>query len=344
MDDKSCKVFIVGLRQKSKVTHHLKAFIARTEVETGHCLKVLRSNGGGEYTGGELGKYLKEKGIKHEITTPETPQYNGVAERMNHTLLNKVWVMLLDAELPELYWYNVLKYAALLHNVVPTRALGDMTPEEAWSGNKPDVSRLCVFSSQAFVHIPDMHCDKLAAKLLVCTFLGHAQNCKAYRLIHHPMQHFLESCDIIFDEGGLASRTSFECVVIKSDNAKTVDVEAGGINEDNAKAEDTGKAGGTSESEKEVEDMLTIAPKPPHFQLQPLQALTQSTQCMHRSVTTICATLSARTARKSALPSRPKWPRQMPQAIRAHTRKPWPALMLQSGKLLAKPNTAPLRA
>ena len=48
-----------------------------------------------------------------------------------------------------------------------------MTPEEAWSGNKPDVSRLRIFGSRAFVHIPNMHCDKLAAKSLVCTFLRH---------------------------------------------------------------------------------------------------------------------------------------------------------------------------
>ena len=40
-------------------------------------------------------------------------------------------------------------------------------------------------------------------------------------------------------------------------------MEAGGVNKDSAKAGDTGKAGGASESEKEVEDMLTIAPKPP---------------------------------------------------------------------------------
>jgi hypothetical protein len=39
--------------------------------------------------------------------------------------------MLLDAGLPELYWYDTLKYVALLHNVAPTHALGDITPEEA---------------------------------------------------------------------------------------------------------------------------------------------------------------------------------------------------------------------
>ena len=114
-DDKSRKVFVTGLHQKSQVARHLKAFIVRTELETSKRLKVLRSDGGGEYTGRELGKYLEEKGIQHEITTPDTPQHNEVAERMNRTLLDKVRVMLLDADLPELYWHDTLEYAAHLH-------------------------------------------------------------------------------------------------------------------------------------------------------------------------------------------------------------------------------------
>jgi transposase InsO family protein len=103
IDDCSRKVFVAGLPLKSDVARHLKAFIARTEVETGQRLNVLRSDGGGEYTGAALAQYLADKGINHEITTPDTPQHNGVAERMNRTLLDKVRAMLLDADLPESY-------------------------------------------------------------------------------------------------------------------------------------------------------------------------------------------------------------------------------------------------
>ena len=124
MDDKSCKVFIAGLHQKSEVMRHLKASIACTKVETRHRLKVLRSNEGGEYTGGELGKYLEKKGIKHEITMPKTPQHNSITKCMNHTLLHKVQVMLLNAELLKSYWYNTFEYAALHDNMVPTPPLG----------------------------------------------------------------------------------------------------------------------------------------------------------------------------------------------------------------------------
>jgi len=117
VDDKSRKVFVDGLRAKSDVFEHLKTFIARAEVETGCKVVALRSDGGGEYTAHSVQEYLREKGIKHEMTTPNTPQHNGVAERMNRTLLDKVRTMLIDADLPEVYWFDALRYATYIHNV-----------------------------------------------------------------------------------------------------------------------------------------------------------------------------------------------------------------------------------
>jgi len=50
--------------------------------------------------------------------------------------------MLDDSQLPKIYWYDALRYAAHIYNVTPTKALDSITPEEAWSGNKPNVSDL----------------------------------------------------------------------------------------------------------------------------------------------------------------------------------------------------------
>jgi hypothetical protein len=69
-------------------------------------------------------------------------------------LLDKVRSMLTDVNLSDSYWYNILEYAALLHNVSHTHTLDNLMLEEVWSGNKPDISMYWVFSSQAFIHIP----------------------------------------------------------------------------------------------------------------------------------------------------------------------------------------------
>ena len=198
------------------MARHLHAFVAHVKLETGHRLKVLCSDGGGEYIAGEVQSFLKDKGIKHEMTTADTPQHNRVAERMNHMLVERVCTMLIDAKLPDSYWWDALQYTAHLHNMSPIRSLIDCTPKESWSRNKPDISCLCVFGCKVFVHISDKLHGKLSAKSLVCTFIGYAWQCKAYRLVHHPSGHFLESCDVIFDKGG--TNTSFKHIILNAND------------------------------------------------------------------------------------------------------------------------------
>ena len=216
IDDKSCKVFVNAMKEKSEVAQHLRTFIASVELKTGQKLKVLRSDGGGEYTAGEVQSFLREKGIKHKLTTADTLQHNGVAERMNHTLVKWVCTMLIEAELPDAYWWDALWYTTLLHNMSPMHSLSDSTPEESWSGNKPDISCLRVFGCRAFIHIPDKLRGKLLAKSLVCTFIGYAQQCKAYHLVHQPSKRFIDSCDIIFNKGGTSM--SYERVILDAND------------------------------------------------------------------------------------------------------------------------------
>jgi transposase InsO family protein len=216
-DDKSRKVGIAGLRKKSEALHQLKVFIAHAELQTGHKVKIVRSDGGGEYDSREVTRFLQDKGISQELTTPATPQHNGVSERMNRTLLERVRSMLDDADLPDSFWLEAALYAAHIHNVTPTRALDDMTPEECWSGTKPDVSRLRVFGARAFVHVPKKHRTKLSARSLICQFVGFAPNRRAYRLYHRTSRRFLESRDVVFDEGGPAPL--FERVILEPNHA-----------------------------------------------------------------------------------------------------------------------------
>ena len=55
---------------------------------------TLRTDNDGEYTSQDFEKYLQENGIKHQTIVPYKPQQNGVAERMNMTLLNMVRSMM----------------------------------------------------------------------------------------------------------------------------------------------------------------------------------------------------------------------------------------------------------
>ena len=44
-----------------------------TEKQTGKCIKVLRSDKGGEYTSGAFKSYCKFHGIQQQFSVPHTP-------------------------------------------------------------------------------------------------------------------------------------------------------------------------------------------------------------------------------------------------------------------------------
>ncbi len=102
--------------------------LARSSI-FGSILKALRTDNGGEYLSTEFKKYLVEKGIEHLLTIEYTPQQNGVAERMNRTLVDLVRSMLYSKGLAKRFWAEALSTAVYIRNRVTTRSLpSDTTP------------------------------------------------------------------------------------------------------------------------------------------------------------------------------------------------------------------------
>ena len=93
-------MWIYILKSKNQVFEKFVEWKALVETSGGRKLKTLRTDNGGEYTSAEFTMYLKKEGVHHEFTVPKTPQQNGVAERMNRTLVEAVRSMLSDAQLP----------------------------------------------------------------------------------------------------------------------------------------------------------------------------------------------------------------------------------------------------
>ena len=104
IDDCTCYVWVYVLKCKDQVLEMFLEWKALVEKSTGQKLKMLRTDNGGEYTCTKFHQYLKREGIRHQLTIPKTPEENGVAERMNRTLIEKVRAMLADAKLPQKFW------------------------------------------------------------------------------------------------------------------------------------------------------------------------------------------------------------------------------------------------
>ena len=127
-------------------------------------------------------KFLRDNGIARQLTPPDTPQHNGVAERGNRTILEMSRCMLLAAHLPAEFWSSAVLASAYIRNRCSTRTLLNMTPFETWTGQKPSLSNLRVFGCCAYVHVLAKNRSKLGAKAVRCVFIGYPAESKAYLL------------------------------------------------------------------------------------------------------------------------------------------------------------------
>ena len=93
----------------------------------------------------------EEKGVCKQLTTPSTPQQNGVAERRNHTLLEMVRLMMAYANLPILFWGDTLLTTTYILNCVPSKAV-PTTSYELWNGAKPNLENLRPWGCASFVN------------------------------------------------------------------------------------------------------------------------------------------------------------------------------------------------
>ena len=71
------------LHAKNEELDKFRMFKNESELHCEILIKRLRSDRGGEYYDPKI---FQSTGIIHEVTTPYTPQQNGLAERKNRTL------------------------------------------------------------------------------------------------------------------------------------------------------------------------------------------------------------------------------------------------------------------
>uniref|UniRef100_A0A2N9GFS8 Integrase catalytic domain-containing protein n=1 Tax=Fagus sylvatica TaxID=28930 RepID=A0A2N9GFS8_FAGSY len=200
IDDASRKVWVYVLKTKDQVFQLFKKFHAMVEREKGKSLKCLRTDNGGEYTSNEFENYCSEYGIRHEKTVPGTPQHNGVAERINRTIVEKVRCMLRMAKLPKSFWAEAVQTACYLINRSPSVPLDFDIPERVWTGEDASYAHLKVFGCKTFAHVPKEQRLKLDDKATPCIFVGYGDAEFGYKLWDPKKKKMIRSRDVVFHE------------------------------------------------------------------------------------------------------------------------------------------------
>ena len=119
VDDATRHKTVYLLKKKSEAAGHIKYYRAAMEAATGKKMQEIRTDRGREFVNKELGAYLKEAGIRHNLSAPYTPQQNGVAERANRTVIEAARSMLYGRRARLSLWGEAVTTAAMLKNLVP---------------------------------------------------------------------------------------------------------------------------------------------------------------------------------------------------------------------------------
>jgi hypothetical protein len=114
--------------------------------------------------------------------------------------MNMVRSMLACRNVPKMFRPVAVKWACYVMNRSPTLSVKNMTPEEAWSGEKPSVHHFKVFGCLAFAHVPDSQRTKLDDNSIKCIHLGVSEESKAYKLYDPEKKKIIISRNVVFEE------------------------------------------------------------------------------------------------------------------------------------------------
>ena len=192
------------------VINSLKRYIARF----GNIVEI-RSDAGTEFISNDFEQWCTDNKIHFTATAPARQHQNGICECHWASTSNMARKMLIRAHLNKKFLYHAIKYAAVLHNVLPVKGItkpnGDIaTPHELFYGKKPKIKNLRVFGCPAVrkcysASDTDQNSQQLSQWNLQCgircIFIGLPDN-RAGWLFYSPNTRLSTSVsyDAVFDE------------------------------------------------------------------------------------------------------------------------------------------------
>nr|KYP69055.1 Retrovirus-related Pol polyprotein from transposon TNT 1-94 [Cajanus cajan] len=133
MDDYSRMTWIFIMKHKNQAFKCFKEWKILMEKQTSKMVKRLRTDNGLEFGSKEFNDFCKAEGIARQYSVRNTPQQNGVVERMNRTLLERARCLLSNARLSRSFWVEAVSTACYLINRSPSTVIDCKTPIEVWS-------------------------------------------------------------------------------------------------------------------------------------------------------------------------------------------------------------------
>ncbi|GAA5920509.1 hypothetical protein JCM6882_005942 [Rhodosporidiobolus microsporus] len=195
INDHSRMLWVEALGRKSDVLGAFQRFKALVEEESGKMIQRFRSDNGGEYIGTAFKAFLDEHGIQHEATTPYSPQSNGVAERVNRSIVEGILSFLSQSGAPKELWAEAAAAFAFVKCPSPHAVLGGKAPLSVWRGRPANFTMLRTWGCRAWRTVTKLRA-KLDDKAVPLVFVGYNSGSAAYRLYDPATKRTFRSRDV----------------------------------------------------------------------------------------------------------------------------------------------------
>ncbi|GKE90454.1 retrovirus-related pol polyprotein from transposon TNT 1-94 [Tanacetum coccineum] len=175
VDDYSRYTWTHFFRSKDETPEVLIDFLTLIQRELHTQVRTVRTDKGTEFLNKTLHAYFAKEGIRHETSTVQTHEQNGVVERRNRTLVESARTMLSAAKIPLFIWAEAIATTCFTQNrslVIPRH---EKTPYHIINGQKPSVKLFYIFSSLCYIVRDGENFDKIKEKGDACIFVGWRQ-------------------------------------------------------------------------------------------------------------------------------------------------------------------------
>lgn len=179
-------------------------------------IKRWRTDWGTEVDNKRTKAFSKKRGIRWEPSTPYAKEQNGVAERHNRIIIEKLRSILHDAGLSLFLWGDIFYTSIYLKNPSPSARLKRRgifkTPYEVGYKKKPNLGHLRIIGCDAWHHVPKEtpSFKKLDQKAVKCRLLGY-EGTYQYRLWNPTFRRVILSRDVTFDEASMLGTPTTDC-------------------------------------------------------------------------------------------------------------------------------------
>ena len=200
IDDYTQKSWIYLIKARTELYERFREQQTEVKRQSGEVLRAIRYNNAGEYQALAI-DLSKRRGITIKPTTPYTPEQNGAAERLNRTLITKVRLILVGAELPTELQGEAAYTTCYLYNKTPRNYKERVvTPEEMWTGEKPDLAYLRVFGCVVYAQLAKEQQGKLDPTSTRGIFVGYTPTSRQYRVYNLQIKVIERYSSVVFNK------------------------------------------------------------------------------------------------------------------------------------------------